>query len=130
MNGALSAQNQQQATFNDFYGHYPQYNTPQLRQLVALAAAQTVQETGLVTWGPQLRELVAQRVAMLVQPQQVPSPATGLQPTPAPAAVPAPAPAPLQPNSPHIMRGTASPPSTPPKRTEEDDIMDTLMGGY
>jgi hypothetical protein len=100
MNGALTAQNQQQATFNDFYGHHPQYNTPQLRQLVALAAAQTVQETGITTWGPQLRELVAQRVAMLVQPQQVPSPATGLQPTPAPAAVPAPAPAPLQPNSP------------------------------
>jgi hypothetical protein len=125
MNGAFSQQQQQQATFNDFYGAYPQYNTPQLRQLVALAASQVVQETGVTVWSPQLRDMIAQRVSTLVPPQPVVPPAPGLQPTPAPAVPPAPAPAPT--NPPHVMRQNASPPSSPTKATIEDEIMDTLL---
>lgn len=68
-----------QQVFNDFYGHHPDLNRPELRQLVYGAAQQVMQETGQRSWTPQLRDAVAQRVRQFVPGTQQPAPQQGQQ---------------------------------------------------
>lgn len=70
---ALEAQRQRQEVFDDFYGTYPQFNQPHLRQIVLREAQQMSQEGYGNTWNQRFRDDLASR--LMAQMQEM---ATGL----------------------------------------------------
>lgn len=85
----------QQNIMQDFYGDFPQYNTEQLRPIVAMTAARIAQQQGFKTWSPQYKQAIAEAMAGLfasvsggAQPRQTPAqdPHTPAQGAPRPPA--------------------------------------------
>lgn len=80
----LAYTQQAQGVMSDFYGKFPQLNSPELRPLVAAAAQQHMATTGQRDWSPKLRDeigqLVLNRLSGVVATQQPPAVA---QPQPA-----------------------------------------------
>lgn len=75
----MQAQQQQEQVAKDFYGTYPELNTPALRSVVLSTAQQLAAETGASEYSPQFRDAVAARVRSVLG-MQVPQ----AQPTPLP----------------------------------------------
>ena len=72
---------QQQQVHDDFYGAFPQFDTPELRPTVMQVAAAVMQEQGATNWTPAIRDAVGARITAALQ--AVAQPAS--QPAPAPA---------------------------------------------
>ena len=117
-----------QQVFNDFYGTYPQFNRPELRDLVASATKSVVEETKASQWSAGLRDKIAERVSQIF---------SSVSGTPPPVAetrsvVPATGPTRAQtPTAPPRMRGTSvrpAPEAQPVPGSQEAHILDVLHG--
>lgn len=116
--------------YNDFYGTYPQFNRPELRELVAAATNAVVKETQATQWSAGLRDQIGERVSSIISsvtgaPQNVQvTPPAGTPPAP-PAAVRA------RPNTPPKMRGTSArpvPEAAPVPGSQEAHMHDVIHG--
>jgi hypothetical protein len=85
-----------QNIFNDFYNKYPQYRTPEAMEIVKVAAAEVMRETGLTTWNEPLRDAIAMRTQTKIQKLMTKLPASPAKTQAAPVAPKTP-PTPRQP---------------------------------
>jgi hypothetical protein len=116
-----------QQVFNDFYGTYPQFNRPELRDLVANATKSVVEETKASQWSAGLRDKIAERVSQIF---------SSVSGTPQPTASVSAAPVAVDTKgavskAPPRMRGTSvrPTPETPPEPGSQDaHIFDVLHG--
>lgn len=81
----FAATQRRQHVEQDFYGSYPQLNTPALRPLVMQTAAAVLKETGATGWTDEARDAIAGRVFAMFQ-GALPQPAAAPTPAPAPPA--------------------------------------------
>lgn len=116
----VTASQEQQRIHDDFYGTYPELNTPQFQGMVKAVASQAAQEMGASGWSPQLRDTIAQRLAPMspqlmqrLQAQQTQH-ALGGAPTPNHSVVPPqPPPAPMMAPQPPVAVPNPGVPGTP-----------------
>lgn len=97
--GTVSETEMQRTVNTDFYGKYPQYNTPMMRPLVQMALVQVAKANPALAangWTPELRDAVGAYLQ-----QQVP------------IAAKAPAAAPAGPKAPPVLMGQGSRPAAP-----------------
>jgi hypothetical protein len=116
------------SVFNDFYGKFPQFNRPELRDLVASATKAVVSETQASQWSTGLRDKIGERVSQII------SSVSGNPPPSAEQRVVAPAPTattPRRPNAPPQMRGSSVRPAReaqPEPGTQEAHINEVVFG--
>jgi hypothetical protein len=106
---AIAESSTQQAVANDFYGTYPEFNRPEIKQLVGTIAPQVAQRMGIQGWTPALRDAVAQEVRNLLASVS--------------GQVPQAQPQTPMPQAPTLLNGGARPAAAP-----VNDVIDTLFG--
>lgn len=112
--GRMEQAQQAQTVMQDFYGKFPQLNTPQLRQLVKTVAAEHLSSIPNAQWSPEMRDAIGAKVLGVL---------TSIAPQAQPAAQPAQAPA--------MFGGSAAAAQSPRAqhpgpRTQQDHMADIM----